>query len=59
MSGKIKVRIWAMTNRVGSKSHRTVEVDREDWESLSDLEKDSALQDEIWNLIEWGWEEQT
>lgn len=56
MSGKIKVRIWAMTNRVGSKSHRTVEVDREDWESLSDLEKDSALQDEIWNLIEWGWE---
>lgn len=57
MSNVVKIRMWVTTDRVGSKSTRLTEVDREDWESFSDVEKDQMLSDEVWRIIEWGWEE--
>jgi hypothetical protein len=49
--------MWAATDRVGSKSTRTLEFDCEDWNSMSDGEKNVAVYEELWRVIEWGWEE--
>lgn len=57
MGDKVKIKLWAMTDRVGSKSYRTIEFDKEDWESWSDIYKGEALEDELWRIIEWGWED--
>ncbi len=56
MSDTIKVEVWVMTDCVGSKQKRAIEVDKEDWVELSYLEKYEYLQDEVWELIQWGWE---
>lgn len=54
----VKVRLWVMTDRVGSKCERTVEFEREDWEGWNNNEKDKAMEAELWNggMIEWGYE---
>lgn len=57
MSEKVKIKMWVTTDRVGSKSTRTLEFDREDWDVMSDLEKEEAVHDELWRVISWGWEE--
>lgn len=53
---KIKVRI--STNKVGSECSNIIEFDREDWESMSEAEREEAMHDEVWNMAEWGWEVQ-
>jgi hypothetical protein len=60
MTDYIKIKLWAATWRVGSKEERTVKVPREDWEQLTEREKEEYMLDELWNnsLIEWGWAEQ-
>jgi hypothetical protein len=57
VSEKVKIKMWVTTDRVGSKSTRTLEFDREDWDVMSDLEKEEAVHDELWRVISWGWEE--
>ena len=53
---KIRIKIHAETDMVGSRVERIVEWDRKDWEEMSGQEKEEAMQDELWNLIEWGYE---
>lgn len=58
MSEKVLIRLYARTSVVGSTVERTVTWDdAEDWEHLSDREKEDAMLDELWNqsLVEWGW----
>lgn len=53
----MKVRLWVMTDRVGSKVEREIGVDDEDWEDMDDLEKDRMMFDTLTNssMIEWGY----
>jgi hypothetical protein len=55
------VKIYARTRYVGSKDIIEIEVDDEEWNSLTDDEKNQYMQDEYENssLVEWGWEELT
>lgn len=59
MTDTVKIRVWISTNKVGSECSDVVEFDREDWESLSDKDKEDELQDIAFSYMEWGWEEIT
>lgn len=56
----MKIKLWASTKYVGSKSTREIEVDEEEWNTMCDAEKDELMLEEFWNsnIVEWGWEEQ-
>ena len=57
MSDTVKVRVYISTNKVGSECSDIVEFEREDWEAMSDQDKEDALQDMAFSYMEWGWEE--
>jgi hypothetical protein len=57
MSDTVKVRVYISTNKVGSECSDVVEFEREDWNSMSDQDKEDALQDTAFSYMEWGWEE--
>ena len=57
----MKFRVWAATNKIGSKSETVVDIDPEDIEGLEGVERDKVLEellaDTAYGLYEWGWEE--
>jgi len=57
MKDIVKIKVWISTNKVGSECSDVVEFDREEWESMSDKDKEDVLQDAAFNYMEWGWEE--
>ena len=54
---EITIRLTVSTDRVGSKTTRDIKFNREDWLDMTDAEKDLEMQDELWNVISWGYEE--
>lgn len=57
MGEQIKIKVWIRTNKVGSKCEDTIEFDKEDWESMSDDEKEEVCRDTAFNMGDWGFEE--
>ncbi|WP_157895528.1 hypothetical protein [Rhizobium sp. LCM 4573] len=58
MSDTVRIKVWVRTDRVGSECSEVVEFDKKEWDSASDDEKESALRDTVWNMAEWGWDEE-
>lgn len=57
MSDTIKIRVWVSTNKVGSMCEDFLEVDRAEWEAMSETEKDEMAMDVRNNMTEWSYEE--
>lgn len=53
----MRIKVWAKTNIVGSKSCHEFDIDEEEWNNMSDDERDDFCQEKLWNLIDWGYEE--
>ena len=55
----VEIEVWVATDRVGSKSTRTMKEDRESWEQMSDDEKGVAVWDFVQErcMYEYGWRE--
>lgn len=51
----MKIEVWVGTSIVGSKCSRTIEVDIEDWEEMSEEERDQFCQETMWELIDWDY----
>lgn len=57
MSESIVITVYARTNKVGSDSTRELEFDRDEWEGMSEDERQAACRDVMFEMIEWGWDE--
>lgn len=56
VSDNIKVTISIHNGLVGCTLKRDVSFDREEWDWLTETEKDEACLEEVMNMIEWGYE---
>lgn len=54
----VKIRVWVRTDKIGSMRETETEYEKDDWDSMSDLERKQELNELIWNMAEWGYEEQ-
>lgn len=52
----VKVSWYIATNKVGSECRGVAEFDREEWESMSDSEKEEVVQEVAFEWMEWSWE---
>ena len=52
----IEIIVSVRTDMVGSKAETTISFDREEWEGMSEEEREAACRDEMFNLIEWDYE---
>lgn len=57
MADIVKITVFIQTNKVGSRCKATIEFDREEWDSMTDEEKEDACRDVAFNMGEWGWNE--
>jgi hypothetical protein len=55
VSDKIIVTVTVSTNRVGSQCKEIVQVDREDWEGMSNRDRDEFTREIMFGMIDWGW----
>lgn len=53
-----KITVWVETDKVGSRCEAEVEIEKELWDEMSEDERIEELQQEIWNMCEWGYEEE-
>ena len=51
----MNVRVWIQTDRVGSKVEEIVEVDDEEWTSMSEDEREEFCRNVAFNKMDWGW----
>lgn len=56
MSDTVKVTVRISTNKVGSECKDEIEFDREEWDAMTDDQKDEVCQEVAFNYMEWGWE---
>jgi len=51
--------LYVSTNKVGSECRREVEIDDEDWASMTPMEREQFMSDELWGsgLFEWYYQE--
>jgi len=55
-SDKVKIRYHVQTDKVGSKTQRFVEIDRNEWEEMPEEERDLFIMDHMFDLITWDYE---
>jgi hypothetical protein len=53
----VKVRVYVGTGVVGSERSRVISFAREDWESMSEKDREEACIETMYELICWGHEE--
>jgi len=58
MSDKVRVRVAISTQKVNSECTDVVEFDREEWEAMSDSEKEDACREAAFGMMEWYWNEE-
>jgi len=60
MNDTVEITIWVCTNKVRSEATMTVTFDREEWEEMSEEEREEVMREEYENscLVEWGWREE-
>jgi hypothetical protein len=57
MSDTVLVRVWVATRKVGSECDTVIDFEKEDWEGMSDNEKDEACKETMWEMCDWGYDE--
>ena len=57
MSDVVKISVRVRTDKIGSECEEVVEFDRENWEAMSEEEREAELQETVWNMAEWNWSE--
>ncbi len=50
MEDTIKIRAGIKTTKVGSNTEDIIEIPKEDWENMSDLEKDKEILDSVFEM---------
>lgn len=53
----MNITVWAKTNKVGSESETSFEIDKEEWDNMSEEDREDLCREHLENIIEWGWEE--
>lgn len=57
----MKIEVWVMTDKVRSKATRKVTIDPNELEDMDERERENYLaeiaEEEVHNMIDWGWEE--
>ena len=53
----MQIEYWVSTNKVGSKCLETLEVDAQEWASISEEEKDKIIFDQVLEGVDWGYQE--
>ncbi len=53
---KIKVKVSVSTWKVGSQTETELEFNRDEWEEMSDEERDDICREQMFELIEWNYE---
>ena len=56
MSDVVKVKVWVKTDIVNSTCEDVIELDREEWESMTEDQREDFCRDVVWNMAEWGYE---
>ncbi|NII73210.1 hypothetical protein FHW84_001779 [Dyella sp. SG562] len=59
MSEMVKIRIHVQTNKVGSKCEAHLEIPAEEWDAMSEDERTECCSDAMWNMAEWGFNEES
>lgn len=52
---EVEITVSVSTGISGSRNESTFTVDREEWEAMSDAEKDEVAQDTLFEMISWDW----
>jgi hypothetical protein len=53
---EVRIKYWIQTDKVGSKCHDTVEFDDDEWNSMTDEDKEDAIKEIAFGHMDWGFE---
>lgn len=52
----MKIRVWVKTNKIGSESSTTFEIDPDEWREMTDPQRDEMARQALQNIYEWNYE---
>lgn len=56
MSEKVKIKVFVSTNKVGSKTERIIEVDRDEYDEMLPLDIEDMCKEVMYDMIIWDFE---
>lgn len=54
----VTVRVWVRTNKNGSECEDEFDVDRAEWDGMTEDEREEMARQVVWNMAEWGFDAQ-
>lgn len=52
----VKIRVRVSTKNVGSECVDELEFNREEWEAMTEEEREAEAKEAMWGMVEWSWE---
>lgn len=52
----MRVKYWIKTDKMGSKCQDTVEFDDDEWNSMTDEDREAAVKEIAFGHLDWGFE---
>lgn len=54
-SDMVKVRLYVSIGLSGANREEEIEVPREEWEAMSEKEREEFGQEQLFNILDWSW----
>lgn len=55
MSEKVAIKVYVKTKYVGSQDETYIELDRDEYDSMTEEEVENMCRDEMFEMLEWGY----
>lgn len=52
---QVKIKVSVGTRKVGSRTDTEIEIDAEDWEDMSEEEREQFCMEAMFEMIDWDW----
>lgn len=52
----VKIRVRVSTDNVGSECEDELEFTREEWEAMTEEQREAEAKETMLNMMEWSWE---
>lgn len=53
----MKIKVWVSVGLAGCTKSEIIEMNKEDWDNMSEKDREDLMHDTVHDMMDWGYEE--